>query len=260
MSAKLEKIQADKLRFIHITDTHLLNQADEVFNNINTRESFEKVIFQSLDKFPDAHFLLFTGDISQTGDIASYQQFKSVIEKIDIPTYCVPGNHDTPRHLKAIIPSCPTDSIATIELGGYSLVLINSWVQDSHQGVISSHNLLQLKDYLANCNAQFMVFAVHHPPVLIGSEWLDMLGLMNREEFLQVINKNPTEALLLCGHIHQELDIQQSKLRLLGTPSTCHQFEKNSQFMSIASTQSPAFRFIQLSGAEIVESTVHYVE
>lgn len=260
MSAELKNFQSTSLKFILITDTHLLNQSAEVFHSINTRKSFERVLFQSLAEYPDADFLLLTGDISQTGDAESYQLFKSVIEKINIPVYCVPGNHDTPQHLQTLISSCPGDSINTIQFGDYALVLISSWVEDMHHGAISQNSLLQLEDYLTNCGAQFIIFAVHHPPIPVGSEWLDMLGLQNRGEFLQIINNYSGKSVMLFGHIHQELDIQQQRVRLLATPSTCYQFEKNTETMTIVRTQSPAYRFIKLHNYNIIDTVVHYVE
>lgn len=260
MSAEIKNLHTSTLKFIHITDTHLLNQSADVFQGINTRKSFERVLFQSLAECPDADLLLLTGDISQTGDAESYQLLKLIIEQIKIPIYCVPGNHDTPQYLQALIPSCPDDSISITEFGNYGLVLINSWIEDTHCGAISRRSLLELEDYLTNCEAQFIIFAVHHPPVFIGSKWLDLLGMRNREEFLQIINKYSGKSVMLCGHIHQELDIQQQRVRLLATPSTCYQFEKNSEAMSIVQTQPPAYRFIKLHNYNIIETVVHYIE
>ena len=260
MSAEIKNLHTTTLKFIHITDTHLLNQSADVFHSINTRKSFERVLCQSLAEYPDADFLLLTGDISQTGAAESYQLLQSIIEQVDIPIYCVPGNHDTPQYLQALIPSCPDDSISITQFGNYGLVLINSWVEDTHCGAISPRSLIELEDYLTTCEVQFIIFAVHHPPVFIGSEWLDLLGMRNREELLQIINKYSGKSVMLFGHIHQELDIQQQRLRLLATPSTCYQFEKNSKTMSIVQTQTPAYRFIKLQNYNIIDTVVCYIE
>lgn len=260
MSTELENIQPDTLSFIHITDTHLLDHAEESFYGFNTKKYFEKVLSHSLGHFPNADFLLVTGDISQTGTESSYKQLKSVIDQIDIPIYCVPGNHDQPKNLQLIIPSCPDDSINIIQFGNYELVLISSWVKNVHHGIISQQDLVQLEDYLTSNKTPFVIIAVHHPPAVINSKWLDKLGLQNREELLYVINKYPGNAMLLCGHIHQELDVQLQNLRLLGTPSTCYQFKKNSEIMSVERTQLPGYRFVSLHNSEVVDSAIHYVK
>lgn len=259
MSKKLQNNNTDVLKFVHITDSHLLNKAEETFHNLNTKNNLETVLSHSQTHYPDIDFLLFTGDISQTGSEESYLLFKSLIQEYDLPVYCVPGNHDSPKLLQNIIPSCPDNSINIIQSGLFSLVLLNSWVEDKHHGMISQHCLQQLEEHLQNSEDQFNIIAIHHPPVLINSKWLDEISLQNQIEFLQIINKYPQNTLLICGHVHQEIDQQIDKLRLLATPSTCHQFKANSDHRHHVDTPSPAYRFIKLTTNNI-DTKVHYIE
>lgn len=259
MSKKLQHNQTDVLKFIHITDSHLLNQAEETFHGLNTKINLETVLSHSQTYYPDIDFLLFTGDISQTGSEESYILFKSLIQQYDLPIYCVPGNHDTPKLLQNIIPNCPDDSINIIQLGKYSLILLNSWVEDKHHGLINKRCLQQLEQHLQNNEDQFSIIAIHHPPVLINSKWLDEIGLQNQTEFLHIINKYPHNTLLICGHVHQEVDQQLDTLRLLATPSTCHQFKANCDHRHHIDTPSPAYRYIKLT-TKYTYTKVHYVE
>jgi len=180
----LQNNQTDILKFVHITDTHLLNQPKETLHSLNTKKSLETVLSQSQIRYPDIDFLLFTGDISQTGTKESYMLFKSVIQQYDLPSYCIPGNHDTPKLLQHIIHNCPDNSISIIQLGKFSLVLLNTWVKNKEHGMITQCCLRQLEDHLKNSEDQFNVIAIHHPPVLINSKWLDEIGLQNKTEFL----------------------------------------------------------------------------
>lgn len=259
MSKKLQNNQIDVLKFVHITDSHLLNQAEETFHSLNTKNNLETVLSHSQTHYPDIDFLLFTGDISQTGSEESYLLFKSLIQEYDLPVYCVPGNHDTPKLLRQVIPSCPNSSINIIQLGNFSLILLNSWVEDKHHGMINQYCLQQLEEHLKNNEDQFNIIAIHHPPVLINSKWLDEIGLKNQTEFLHIINKYPQNTLLICGHVHQEVDQQLEKLRLLATPSTCHQFKVNSDSRHHIDTPSPAYRFIELT-TDNIDTKVHYIE
>ena len=259
MSNKSQNNKKDVLKFIHITDSHLLNQPEENFHSLNTHKNLKTVLSHGQTCYPDSDFLLFTGDISQTGTKESYTLFKSLIQKYDLPVYCVPGNHDSPKLLQNIIPNCPDNSINIIQLGLFSLVLLNSWVEDKHHGMISQHCLQQLEEHLQNSEDQFNIIAIHHPPVLINSKWLDEISLQNQIEFLQIINKYPHNTLLICGHVHQEIDQQIDKLRLLATPSTCHQFKTNSDHRHHVDTPSPAYRFIKLTTNNI-DTKVHYIE
>ena len=260
MSKELQNNQTEVLKFIHITDTHLLDQPDETFHGLNTKKSFETVLSHCQNRYSDIDFLLLTGDISQTGNEESYAIFKSITQRYDFPIYCVPGNHDSPKLLQHIIPSCPDNSINIIHLGKFSLVLLNSWAENQHYGVITQRCLQQLENHLQNNDDQFNIIAVHHPPVLVNSKWLDEIGLLNRTEFLQVISKFSKNSLLLFGHIHQEIDQQLDRLRLMSTPSTCHQYQANSEEMQHVLTPPPAYRFVKLTTTKNIDTKVHYVE
>jgi len=238
----------------------LLDQPEETFHSLNTRKRLEAVLSHSLSRYPDIDFLLFTGDISQTGSEESYTIFNSLIQQYDLPIYCIPGNHDTPELLQHIIPGCPNNSINIIQSGKFSLVLLNSRVENKEHGMITQRCLQQLQDHLKNSEDQFNIFAIHHPPVLINSKWLDEIGLKNKTEFFRIINKYPQSALLLFGHVHQEIDRQLDKLRLLATPSTCYQFKANSEYMHRIDTPLPAYRFVQLTTTNDIKTTVHYIE
>jgi Icc protein len=251
--------QAGAIKFIHITDTHLLDAPEETFHRLNTKENLERVLSESLRQYSDIDFILFTGDISQTGTVESYALFKSVLQGYELPVYCVPGNHDTPKLLQHVIPDAPDRSINVIALGGFSLILLNSWVDDAHHGRVAKRCLRQLEAYLKNSGDQFNIIAIHHPPVLINSKWLDELGLKNQSEFLQVIQKHSENTLLVCGHVHQEIDQLIDGLRLFATPSTCHQYEANSEHMSRIAAAAPAYRYVALSINNGIDTKVHYI-
>lgn len=259
MSAVPENKQLAALKIIHITDTHLLKRANDSFYGFNTRNSFEKVVQKSLAEHPDADCIILTGDISQNGEMQSYHQLRSIIEQIDIPVYAVPGNHDSPQFLQEIIDNCPGQSICVVNQFCYPLVLISSWKQGAHQGNVSAQSLQQLKSYLTTCKHGLVITGIHHPPVPTGSEWLDRLGLENDKELLRLIKDCSINIIMLCGHIHQELEVQLENIQILATPSTCHQFEPFTKQMAIDDGKTPAFRIIKIKNSKLLETTVHYV-
>ena len=259
MSRNIQNNQSNTIEFIHITDSHLLDHPEDEFHGLNTRSCLDAVLSQSLSRYPDVDFLLFTGDISQTGNEQSYNIFRSVIQQYDFPMYCVPGNHDSPELLQAIIPDCPDKTINIIPFEAFSLVLINSRVEGQNYGIVSHQCLQQLKEHLANHQSQLTIVAVHHPPILTNCKWLDDLGLQNQNEFLQVINDYNPNTLVLSGHIHQEVDSLLEQLRILTTPSTCYQFEVNCDHM-IRANLPPAYRHIRLDTLNNIDTKVHYID
>ena len=247
------------LRFIHITDTHILDSADDTFHQINTKQSLRAVLDHCATRYPDADFWLFTGDISQTGAKESYAQFESAIRDYDVPVYCVPGNHDTPQLLQQVVPECPVDSIRVITLGKFSLVLISTWIADGHHGKISQRCLAQLRDHLQNCKDQLNVLVLHHPPVPVNSKWLDEIGLQNKTDFLKILGSHPADLLVLFGHVHQSVDQQLNQLRFLSTPSTCHQFKPNVP-VHLTDMLPPAYRFVELDTSGCIDTKIHFIQ
>lgn len=259
MPGESERRSRDVLRFIHITDTHLLDGADDTFYRINTRQSLQAVLDHCATRYPDADFWLFTGDISQTGAKESYAQFEAAIREHDVPVYCVPGNHDTPQLLQQVVPECPVDSIRVISLGRFSLVLISTWMANEHHGKISQRCLTQLREHLQNDKDQLNVVVLHHPPVPVNSKWLDEIGLQDSADFVQTLDNHPGEVLVLFGHVHQSVDQQFNRLRFLSTPSTCHQFKPNAP-VHLPDPLPPAYRFVELDTSGSISTRIHYIQ
>lgn len=259
MRQQLQAHQPSASKFIHITDSHLLDHPDDEFYGLNTLKSLETVLSQSLVRYPDTDFILFTGDISQTGSKRSYNIFQSIIQQYDLPLYCVPGNHDSPGLLQKLIPTSPVDAISIINFSSFSLVLVNSQVAGQNYGKINQRCLRRLEEHLHLNQHQLTIVAIHHPPISVNSKWLDELGLQNQAELLHIINKNPGNALVLSGHVHQEVDYRRDRLRILTTPSTCHQFEANCDHMNRTKTP-PAYRYVCLAKSHSIETQVHYVD
>ncbi len=259
MSSESSRHPQDALRFIHITDTHILDGADDTFHRINTRQSLQAVLEHCAARYPDADFWLFTGDISQTGARQSYALFESAIRDYDVPVYCVPGNHDTPQLLQQVVPECPVDSIRVIELGRFSLVLISTWIANGHHGKISRRCLAQLREHLQDCEDRLNVLVLHHPPVPVNSKWLDEIGLQNKADFLRILNGHPEDLLVMFGHVHQSVDQQLDRHRFLSTPSTCHQFKPNAP-VHLTDPLPPAYRFVELNPSGGIDTKIHYIQ
>jgi Icc protein len=88
---------------------------------------------------------------------------------------------------------------------------------------------------------------LHHPPVDMGSAWLDTVGLRNGKEFLQTVQSLGRVRLAVFGHVHQPYDQEHHGIRIIGTPSTCRQFLPGSDDFAV-DDRPPAYRRITLHG------------
>ena len=79
-------LQAQEFKFAFITDTHIGSSTSE--------EDLIRSI-SDINKMSDLDFVLITGDVTEMGTDEELEKAKGIIEKLNIPYYIVPGNHDT---------------------------------------------------------------------------------------------------------------------------------------------------------------------
>ena len=87
---------------------------------------------------------------------------------------------------------------------------------------------------------------------------MDQISLANTDAFWTVVDKHPQVKAVLCGHIHQELDIMHGRVRVLGTPSTCIQFKPNSDRFRLDGL-SPGYRWLDLLDSGRIDTGVERV-
>ncbi len=100
---------------------------------------------------------------------------------------------------------------------------------------------------------------LHHPPLAVGTKWLDQVGLKNGEEFLRSIAQTGKVRCVIFGHVHQEFTGQYDAIRIIGTPSTCRQFKAGSDDFAL-DDNGPAYRRISLKADGSVENELIWLE
>ncbi|MGH8459407.1 MAG: hypothetical protein ACRESV_08650, partial [Nevskiales bacterium] len=112
-------------------------------------------------------------------------------------------------------------------------------------GRVPQEQLDQLAYWLVRHREPALI-AVHHPPVPVGSRWLDTMGLRNGPTLLRLVSLYPQVRAIVCGHIHQELDMSVNGVRVLATPSTCRQFLPHSESFAEDPDALPGYRCLWL--------------
>ncbi|MCK9640811.1 MAG: PQQ-binding-like beta-propeller repeat protein [Prolixibacteraceae bacterium] len=79
-------VSAQKLHFAHVTDTHIGSQS--------ATEDLNATI-DDINRQAEIDFVLFTGDITEFGSDEELIQARKIIDRLKIPWYITPGNHDS---------------------------------------------------------------------------------------------------------------------------------------------------------------------
>ena len=229
-----------------MTDPHLFADRAGELRGAVTYATLREVLAHYRDGNWTADIVVATGDLVQDDSIEAYRHFAALVGELGLPVYTVPGNHDVPELMAGAL-GAPLFHINDIcERHGWLVAGIDTCVPGRAGGAVSSGELDRLDAALAASDAEHALVCMHHPPVAMGSRWLDSVGMDNGDEVLARLAEAGKVRVALFGHVHQAYDAEHSGIRVIGTPSTCRQFTPASDEFAV-DDRPPAYRRIELA-------------
>ena len=226
---------------LHITDLHLLRDERARLLHVDTNETLEAVLAAATgERRPAA--LVVTGDIAHDPAVATYRRCLRILRKYyQGPVLCLPGNHDLLQPmLDAGLPMQP------LRLGCWRILPWDTHADDRPGAVWDEAAWRALLAEIARAG-EHLVIATHHPLVDVGCPWLDKDRLDNATELVECLAQASPVKSVVFGHAHQAIDRRHGNLALLGTPSTCFQFEPHSLEFGLDAS-APGYRWLHLRG------------
>jgi Icc protein len=155
----------------------------------------------------------------------------------------LPGNHDDGAAMAAALRAAQLGG--EYRLGAWRVMGLDTRVPGEEGGRLADAALADLERRLAADSAYWLI-ALHHPPVAIGSRWMDAMGLANGERLMRLVSRfSDRVRALVWGHNHQVYDGRHAGIRLLGAPSTCVQYAPGSDDYAV-DDQPPGYRWLDL--------------
>jgi 3',5'-cyclic-AMP phosphodiesterase len=242
------------VRVLHVTDPHLMGDQSRELYGVNTALSFRKVLREALGSGgapPDV--ILATGDIADDLTPEAYDNFLAALHGVGAPVLCLPGNHDDPALMREMLAGDAVHFCHGLGFEGWDVILLDTHVADDPSGHLATSELSRLEAELAAQPDRHALVCLHHPPLGVGSAWIDALGLRNAGEFLAVIDRFQRVRAVLAGHVHQASDQWRGKVRFLTTPSTCAQFTPKTD-TCLMDLRPPGYRWLHLMPDGTVET------
>lgn len=112
-------------------------------------------------------------------------------------------------------------------------------------GELSDFQLDWLETKLSAEPERHTLLLLHHHPLPAGCSWLDQHSLRNSAALDRVLAKFPRVQNLLCGHIHQEQDLDWNGRRLLARPRPAFSSSRIAQTLPL-DTIAPGWRWLEL--------------
>ena len=222
-------------------------------DGVNTLQSLQRVLAAAATE--PAQAWLATGDLAHDGSAEAYRLLRTCLERLSSTVYCIPGNHDDPARMRTVLRGGRIHMPDYLHLGQWQILLLNTHAPGREAGELGRRRLEQLQRRLQSQASPHVLIAMHHPPVSIGSPWMDAMMLADAAAFFRCVDAAPQVRAIVWGHVHQAFDASRGGIRLLGTPSTCVQFAPGADRYR-KDPQPPAYRRLALHADGRVETDV----
>lgn len=237
--------QFKPLTVVQISDTHLYARPGGEIYGVDVDRGLSAVLGHIERRRYPLDFILATGDLVQDEGVRAYRRFRSLLEPLEVPVYCLPGNHDSPSVMNDVLATGSVRRVRHVIHGVWHFVLLDSTLPGSTGGHLADSELAFLDATLHAYPEHYAVVCLHHHPLPIDSAWLDTMVVDNGSALFTVLDRHPRVRAVIWGHIHQEYSIRRRGADLLGTPSTCAQFVPGLK-QPATDNRPPGYRWFQL--------------
>ena len=244
---------------VQLSDPHLFGDPQAQHRDVTTAASFAAVVAHARRVAPDCDAVVLTGDLCHDPSPEGYEAVRQALGDWLDRTLVIAGNHDDLHMLGAVFgrPEANGDAVCFRSLIGdrdWQLIGVDSVVPGETHGWLDEEQLQQLDAWLAEDPARPTLLFLHHPPIALGSAWLDPLLLRNPEQLAGRLPGSGVRA-MFCGHAHTDQTGELAGIPVHVTPSTAFQFVMSGQSISI-DPSPPGFRVIRIDDDRLATEVV----
>ncbi len=215
-----------EITVVQITDTHLGRAPGPIRPGYPDSDAQLTTVLDDLARRHDApDLLLVTGDLAEDPETPVYARLLGHLSAIPAPIVALAGNHDDHAIARRSFVDAGHGFDGERVLGNWLIIGLDSAWTGHAGGRVSATELQRVEDAIGRHPEHWVLVAVHHPVVPVGSLWLDRIGLSNGGELLTLLEPHARVRACIFGHIHQAFDGIHGSIRLLGCPSTLVQFQ-----------------------------------
>ncbi|WP_158583390.1 metallophosphoesterase [Salinisphaera sp. Q1T1-3] len=245
------------IEILHITDCHLLHTPGARLAGHDVAARFDAVCRQALADHPAADAVVLGGDLVDDESAAGYRWLDAYVAAWHRPVLAVAGNHDAPQTMADCLSHCVVHD--TLALPGWRLMGLNSHVLGAAHGRLGTAALSAL-DATLGADATPTLAVVHHPPVAVGTPWIDAMGLTDAADLADVLGRHDHVRGILAGHVHQDSTTALGACPVWTTPSTMRQFRPGSPDFAEDPSRNPGYRHLRLGPNGEIETRVHRLD
>ena len=254
------------MKLIHLTDTHLV-EPDQILYGLNPLERLNLAIASINSLHADADRVVITGDLTHWGQLGAYQSLHASLAELKPAHTLILGNHDNRELFRSVFKDALTDvndfvqGVHETEVGNFLFLDTNQ--PGTHSGWYCANRLHWLSQQLARSPEQPKYIFMHHPPFDVGLEPMDRIGLVQRDEFLQVVRPYLSSVRhLFFGHVHRPISGSWFGVPFSTLRGTSHQvwLDFAARGDIPGSHEPPAYSVVLISDETIVVHTHDFLD
>ena len=184
-------------KFVVITDTHMQPEVEK--GKFDPDVQLQKCIAHVNEFNGDADLVVFCGDLTDKGDVVSYQMLQNRLEYLEIPYQLLLGNHDNRENFKSVFQDAKLDENGfvqqIVETPAANLILLDTLngppyeYPYSHKGMLCEKRLAWLDKQLKYSGDKKCVIFMHHPAHITGFVAMDTMKFIDGEMFFEVVKQ-----------------------------------------------------------------------
>lgn len=212
-----------------ITDPHIKAPGKLAYRHVDTAAMLQRCVAEVLRLDPQPDLVVLTGDLVDVGRAEEYAYLKTLLAPLRQPLVVVPGNHDERGAMRdafageGYLPASGFLQFAIDDAGPLRIVGLDTVVPNEGRGELCAERLAWLDETLARQSGRPTLLLMHHPPFVTGIGHMDAIGLSGREAFAEIVGRHSQIELVLCGHLHRNIQTTIAGRRVLSCPSPAHQ-------------------------------------
>jgi Icc protein len=236
-------------RIVQITDCHLFADRAASLREICTWPRLEAVLADIRRQVPKIDLLVFTGDTAHDEQRATYERVKGELAEWVGRVRIIPGNHDDRAGLRevfSIAPVGPADRVMFHHRwSDWQVIGLDSQQRGELHGLLGPEQLAWLQRQLDATTGLPTLLFLHHPPIAVGSPWLDKIALQDAAELGRLLGAHPHVRVVACGHVHQEVAGSFNGAAVFTTPAVGPPFRPRTELLEIDDA-TPGYRVLEL--------------
>lgn len=232
-----------------LTDLHIGFERDNPDELNSARLTQALKWLKAQERQPD--MLLLTGDLTEHGDIASYERLRSAVAGCGFPVHLCVGNHDDRAALKQVFPETPVEDgfvQYVVDTPEVRIIVLDTLDPGHHGGAFCERRMAWLKAKLAEVPDKPILLALHHPPIETGIAWMTTHPQEPWVAMIDAAIGDRDDVTMICGHIHRSITTRWKGRTLSVAPSSAPQVAINLSAMDPEQPDDRAMIVVELPG------------